>query len=90
MSNKPGCTVSLKHLPENSVHLVELRHYEELKRLLDDPTTAKGWIELDSVYGDGKIFCRLEDIADLFQAPPSYCEARDAWDKEQKAEDLTQ
>jgi hypothetical protein len=81
-----GCAVSLRHLPGSSIHNVDLRHYEELKRLLDDPATATGWIELDSVFGDGKVFCRLEDITDLFQAPQGYCDARDEWDREQEAE----
>lgn len=90
MSSRPACTVSLRHLPENAIHLVDLRHYEELKRLLDDPSTATGWIELDSVYGDGRLFCRLEEIADLFLAPPAYCDARDTWDREQKAEEITE
>lgn len=86
MSSKPSCSVALRHLPEISVHSVDLRHYEELKRQLEDPSTATGWVELDSAYGDGKVFVRLEDITDLFYAPPGYCEARDAWDEEQRQE----
>lgn len=81
-----SCWVTLKHMDHESTYNVQLEHYETLRDRLD--RGEQGWIELDSAWGDGKMFCRLEDIVDLFAATPEYVEERFAWDQEQKAEDV--
>lgn len=63
----PSCVVTI-HGDEYSV---QTRHYEELRDMLDNKQS--GWVELDSVYGDGKVFVRLEDIGRLVLATESFC-----------------
>lgn len=51
---------------------VNVRHYEQLRNALD--TNEKGWVELDSSFGDGKVFLLIEDIITLVNSTESYVE----------------
>lgn len=77
MTAQVGCMVSLRHDGGEGQYAVQLRHYDQLKDALDRKET--GWIELESIHADGKLFCRLEDIADLFCSTEAYAEDRNAW-----------
>lgn len=67
-----GVAVYTKQDPQGSF-LVESRHYEWLRDALDKGET--GWIELDSSFGDGKVFLRLEDIVAMVHHTASMVEA---------------
>lgn len=71
--NIPGLCVYIKSGSGEGCHIVSLAHYEFLKDSLD--RGERGWVELDSVYGDGKYFVALENIAELLLATPGYREA---------------
>ena len=66
----PSCTVSVHD--GKQAFVVDLRHYEELRDRLDRRET--GWVELDSAWGDGKVFVQLESIKDLALHSPQFCE----------------
>lgn len=83
MARVPGCSVTLDDgSAQGASYLVHARHYEELRDRLD--TGEGGWIELDSVFGDGRVFLRLASVRTLFLATPDYCEAADADDERQR------
>lgn len=72
----PGLAVYTKQDPEAGYPVRE-HHYENLRDRLDRHET--GWIELESVYGDGRTLVRLEDIIALDLWTPSRCEAFEAF-----------
>lgn len=76
MSVQVGCLISLRH-DEGRTYPVKLHHYESLKDALDRRET--GWVELESVHADGRLLCRLEDIADLFLSTEAFAEDREAF-----------
>lgn len=60
-----------------SAYVVDPKHYDDLKNRLDHKDT--GWIELDHIFGDAKLFVNLEDICEMFLATESYCREHDEW-----------
>lgn len=63
-------------------YCVKPHHYERLKQALDEH--EKGWLELESIYGDGKVFIEIPDIKNLFLMTESYCEERNQKEQEDK------
>lgn len=62
---------------EGVSYAVKLEHYEQLKDMLD--RNESGWIELQSIYADGRLLIRLDRISHMFKATSEYCEAREAF-----------
>ena len=75
-----GCTIYIE--PHDSCYVVKEKHYEDLRDRLDHGET--GWIELESVHGDGRLLCRLEHIGHLFHATKLWADERDLYDRQCK------
>lgn len=84
MPRLPGMSVTLRRGTGTDTYLVKLDHWETLKNSLDHD--EKGWIELQSVWGDGLIMVRIEDIADLFFCGQSYCDEREQYERQEALE----
>lgn len=72
MLHRPGVSVFTAQEPTTGF-AVDTRHYEQLKDAIDQKQT--GWVELDSVYGDGKLLLRVEDIITLVLCTEGYIQA---------------
>ena len=77
MSRTPGVSLQLAN-SEGDCFLVQDRHWDELTALLR--AGSSDWIELDSVWGDGRLLVRVSDIQIVFRVTESFCEERDASD----------
>lgn len=78
MSKRPPClciytTDQIESDPGLAPWSVKAEHYASLKyRLMRNEHT---WLELDSVYGDGKIFIHTAHIREMVLLTESYIEA---------------
>lgn len=84
MKYTPCCSVVV----DDDSYMVALRHYEQLRDMRD--RGEKGYVELDLVFGDGKLHIDIETISEICYAGPRYCEERAAHDMEMKAARLTE
>jgi frataxin-like iron-binding protein CyaY len=66
-----GVAISTVNDPDTQ-YVVNQKHYEFLKKSLDE--NDKGWVELDSAIEGGKLFIKLENIAEIFLSSEEYVE----------------
>lgn len=71
----------MRYSPE-SCFTVKAHHYDLLRDALD--RGDKGWLELESTWGDGRVLLRVEDVADVVLSTPLYCEERNAWETKEE------
>jgi len=84
MARLVGCSVHYRDDDEQCHYVVKEHHYEQLKDLLDRKET--GWIELESVHGDGRVLVLLERICGLFKCTASWAQDADAYDAAERLE----
>lgn len=67
---------------ESACYCIKIHEYARIKQAMLDLTPA--FLELTSIFGDGKLFVPTKSIVHLFYAPESYCEAHDDYDRQQE------
>lgn len=83
-----GITLQLRSTQgTGSFYVIKDRHYDDLKDKLDRNET--GWIELDHIHGDAKLFCKLENITEMFLMTEAWAKEADEYDRQEKVEELS-